>query len=72
MRALRLLTWSVSLAMESNASRLAKREALLSIASETDHVSRRSARKGVSYLEDFYDVIDNPKHLKKKIIEVCR
>jgi hypothetical protein len=50
----------------------AKREALLSIAGDTDYVSRRSARKGVSYLEDFYDVIDNPKHLKKKIIEVCR
>jgi hypothetical protein len=50
----------------------AKREALLSIAGETDYLSRRSARKGVSYLEDFYDVIDNPKHLKKKIIEVCR
>ena len=50
----------------------AKREALLAIADETDYVSRRSARKGVSYLEDFFDVIDNPKHLKQKIIEVCR
>jgi hypothetical protein len=50
----------------------ANREALLAIAAETDYLSRRSARKGVSYLEDFYDVIDNPKHLKKKIIEVCR
>jgi hypothetical protein len=50
----------------------AKREALLAIAAETDYMSKRSARKGVSYLEDFYDVIDNPKHLKQKIIEVCR
>jgi len=50
----------------------AEREALLAIAAETDYMSKRNARKGVSYLEDFYDVIDNPKRLKKKIIEPCR
>ena len=50
----------------------AQREALLSIAAKTDNMSKRNARKGVSYLEDFYDVIDDPKRLKKKIIEVCR
>ena len=50
----------------------AEREALLAIAAETDYMSKRNARKGVSYLEDFYDVIDNPKRLKKKIVEVCR
>ena len=50
----------------------AEREALLNIAAETDYTSKRIARKGVSYLEDFYDVIDNPKRLKKQITEVCR
>ena len=49
-----------------------KREALLVVAAETEYVGKRSARKGVSYLKDFYSVIDNPKRLKKKIIEVCR
>ena len=49
-----------------------KREALLAVAAETEYVGKRSARKGVSYLKDFYSVIDNPKRLKKKIIEVCR
>ena len=49
-----------------------KRESLLAVATETDYVGKRSARKGVSYLKDFYSVIDNPKRLKKKIIEVCR
>ena len=49
-----------------------KRESLLAIASETDFSSKRSARKGVSYLEDFYDVIDDPKRFKTKITEVCR
>ena len=48
------------------------RETLLAIAAETDYTSKRIARKGVSYLEDFYDVIDNPKRLKKQITEVCR
>jgi hypothetical protein len=50
----------------------ANREALLAIAAETDYMSKRNARKGVSYLENFYDVINDPKRLKKKIIEVCR
>ena len=50
----------------------AERESILAIAAETDYMSKRNARKGVSYLEDFYDVIDDPKRLKKKIIEVCR
>ena len=49
-----------------------KREPLLAVAAETEYVGKRSARKGVSYLKDFYSVIDNPKRLKKKIIEVCR
>ena len=49
-----------------------KRESLLAVAAETDQVGKRSARKGVSYLKDFYSVIENPKRLKKKIIEVCR
>ena len=49
-----------------------KREALFAVAAETEYVGKRSARKGVSYLTDFYSVIDNPKRLKKKIIEVCR
>lgn len=49
-----------------------KRESLLAVAAETDQVGKRSARKGVSYLKDFYSVIENPKRLKKRIIEVCR
>ena len=49
-----------------------KRESLLAVAAATDQVGKRSARKGVSYLKDFYSVIENPKRLKKKIIEVCR
>jgi hypothetical protein len=48
------------------------REALLAIAGETDMVSKRNARKNVAYLDDFYEVIDDPKSLTRKIIEVCR
>lgn len=48
------------------------REALLAIAGETDMVSKRQARKSVAYLDDFYEVIDDPKRLADKIIEVCR
>ena len=48
------------------------REALLAIAGETNMVSKRYARKSVAYLDDFYEVIDDPKRLTDTIIEVCR
>ena len=49
-----------------------QRESLLAIATETDFVGQRAAKKGVSYLEGFYDVVDNPKQLNRKVRDVCR
>ena len=49
-----------------------QRESLLAIGTETDFVGRRAAKKGVSYLEGFYDVVDNPKQLNRKVRDVCR
>jgi len=48
------------------------REALLAIAGDTQILSKREAKKAVAYLEDFFDIIDNPKKLNREIIEDCR
>ena len=48
------------------------RESLLGMAAETGIVSKRTSKKAVSYLEDFYDVIDDPDTLDRKIIGACR
>lgn len=49
-----------------------QREALLAIANEPQMLSKRTAKRAVSYLEDFYQVIDNPKKLNREILEACR
>lgn len=49
-----------------------ERETLLALAGETAFVGKSMSRKGVSYLEDFYDVIDNPKKVERKLLEACR
>ena len=48
------------------------RDSLLGMAAETSFVSKRTSKKAVSYLEDFYDLVDNPDTLDRKIIGVCR
>ena len=49
-----------------------QREILLAIATETEFVGRRTAKKGVSYLEGFFDVVDDPNQLNRKVRDVCR
>jgi len=49
-----------------------QREALLAIANEPETLGKRTAKRAVSYLEDFYEVIDDPMKLKRKIVEACR
>ena len=48
------------------------RESLLGMAAENGIVSKRTSKKAVSYLEDFYDVVDDPDTLDRKIIGACR
>ena len=49
-----------------------QREALLAIANEPETLGKRTAKRAVSYLEDFYEIIDDPIKLKRKIVEACR
>jgi hypothetical protein len=48
------------------------REVLLGLARETSIVNKRTSRKAVAYLQDFYEVIDDPDKLNQKVIEACR
>ncbi len=43
-----------------------QRGALLDIANEPEALGKRTAKRAVSYLEDFYEVIDDPKKLKRE------
>ena len=49
-----------------------ERETLLAIANEPEIMGKRTAKRAVSYLEDFYKIIDNPKKLNREILEACR
>ena len=49
-----------------------ERETLLALANEPEIMGKRTAKRAVSYLEDFYKIIDNPKKLNREILEACR
>ena len=49
-----------------------ERESLLAIANEPETLGKRTAKRAVSYLEDFYEIIDNPMKLNREILEACR
>ena len=49
-----------------------ERETLLALANEPKIMGKRTAKRAVSYLEDFYKIIDNPKKLNREILEACR
>lgn len=47
-------------------------EALLAIAGDTTHVRENDAADSVAYLEEFFDIIDDPRKLQREIIDDCR
>ena len=49
-----------------------QREALLAIANEPETLGKRTAKRAVSYLDDFYKVIDDPNKLNDEILDACR
>jgi hypothetical protein len=50
----------------------AKRETLYAIAADTSVVSERSVKRTHKYLDKFYDVIENPKKLRREVFDECR
>lgn len=50
----------------------AKRDALYTIVSDTTYVSPKSVKRTLKYVDKFYAVLDNPKKLRREVIEECR
>lgn len=48
------------------------RDAMMAIAGDTTHISEREAQSSVKYLEDFYEIIDDPRKLEREILRDCR
>jgi hypothetical protein len=49
-----------------------KRQEILALLTDQAELESRTRRKLVDYVEDFYDVLDNPKKLNKRVLEACR
>lgn len=50
----------------------AKRDTLYAIASDTTYVSAKSVKRTLKYVDKFYAVLDNPKKLRREVLEECR
>lgn len=48
------------------------REAISEIVSDTTHVSSRVANRSLNYVDEFYQIIDDPRKLESEITEECR
>jgi hypothetical protein len=50
----------------------AERDTTIAIISDTSHVSERITKRSMNYMEDFYDVLDDPRQYQREIIDDCR
>ncbi|MFT4766934.1 MAG: hypothetical protein ACI8RN_000058 [Glaciecola sp.] len=48
------------------------REAIYAIAADTTYVSEKSVKRTAKYLDKFYSVLDDPKKVRREIVEECR
>jgi len=59
--------------MENNLAKFKEvREAINTIVSDTIFVSSRVANRFLDYVDDFYEIIDDPRKLRSEISEECR
>jgi len=49
-----------------------KKTDIIALFQDNEHLSDRYIKDAIDYIEDFYEIIDNPKRLKKDIIDKCR
>ncbi|GAB5413648.1 MAG: hypothetical protein Cons2KO_12510 [Congregibacter sp.] len=49
-----------------------KRERFYEIISDDPYASKKGVKRATAYIDKFYDVIDNPKKLKREIYDECR
>lgn len=49
-----------------------QRDNTMAIVSDTSHVNDRTAKRSVSYMEDFYEVLDDQRRYQRDIIKDCR
>lgn len=50
----------------------AERDTTMGIISDTSHVSERTVKRSVRYMEEFYEVLDDQRRYQRDIIEDCR
>ena len=49
-----------------------KKTDILALFEDNPHLTDRTRKDAIGYIEDFYKVIDNPKRFKKEFIDKCR
>lgn len=47
-------------------------EGILAIADDATYTDNRTARSSLKYMEEFYEIINDPDELKKEIVDECR
>jgi len=50
----------------------ASRDRIVSIVGDTSHVDQRVANRSVRFVEDFFEIIDDPRRTERLIIRACR
>ena len=50
----------------------AMRDKINTIISDTTHVGERAANRSVSYMDDFYEVLENQRNYQRNIVNKCR
>ena len=50
----------------------AERESINAIISDTTHASERTANRSVRYMEEFYEILENPRRYQREIVDECR
>jgi len=49
-----------------------KKADILALFEENSHLTDRTRNKAISYIEDFYTILNDPKQFKREIIDKCR
>jgi len=50
----------------------AMRDSINAIISDTTHVEERTANRSVDYVDEFYEVLENPRSYQRSIVDKCR
>ena len=51
---------------------IAGRDNINATISDTSHISDRTANRSISYMEDFYEILENQRSFQRQIVDECR